>query len=96
MRRPRLGNAGTPVLRARRALRWAPLCPERRLASLESHCRADSLAVVAKRHLCPSQAIAEKLRLKAGLSKDPTGEVANGNGAARKRRAAPKKTAAKK
>lgn len=40
--------------------------------------------------------IAEKLRLKAGLSKEPTGEVANGNGAARKRRAAPKKTTAKK
>jgi Mn-containing catalase len=40
--------------------------------------------------------IAEKLRLKAGLSKDPTGEVANGNGAARKRRNAPKKTSAKK
>ena len=40
--------------------------------------------------------IAEKLRLKAGLSKAPTGEVANGNGAARKRRAAPKKATAKK
>jgi len=40
--------------------------------------------------------IAEKLRVKAGLPKDPTGEVANGNGAARKRRTASKKTTAKK
>ena len=40
-----------PVLRARRALRWTPLLPESRLASLESHCRVDYLAVVAKRQL---------------------------------------------
>ena len=40
--------------------------------------------------------IAEKLRVKAGLSKDPTGEVANGKHAAPKRRTAPRKTAAKK
>ena len=41
--------------------------------------------------------IAQKLRVKAGLSKDPTGEVANSKSSAPKpRRAARKKTAAKK
>ena len=41
--------------------------------------------------------IAEKLRLEAGLSKTPTGEVANGKSRTPKpRRATPKKTAAKK
>lgn len=41
--------------------------------------------------------IAEKLRTKAGLSKDPTGEVANGRGSSAKpRRAARKKTAGSK
>ena len=36
-------------------------------------------------------AIAEKLRKQAGLSKEPTGEVANGNGAAKKPRRATRK-----
>lgn len=41
--------------------------------------------------------IAQKLRVKAGLSKDPTGEVANGKGSAAKpRRSTRRKAASKK
>jgi Mn-containing catalase len=66
--------------------------PER----LPAHDLPSQLAVFAPDYAPQEIGDCREVAPEGGLSKDPTGEVANGNGSARKRRTATKKTVAQK